>query len=67
MTSQKHFPPRTLYEALDYYAGADFINAINTAKKDSVKEVAKRMKAKGFTLTDISDITGLPIEEIETL
>ena len=28
---------------------------------------ARKMKAKGFAIADISDITGLPIEEIETL
>ncbi len=38
MTQEKPFPPRTLAEALDYYAGADYINAINTAKNEAREE-----------------------------
>jgi len=30
-------------------------------------EIARSMKAKGYALGDIADITGLTIEEIETL
>ena len=36
-------------------------------KAETNVENARKMKAKGFALADISDITGLPIEEIETL
>ena len=83
MIPQKPFPPRTLAEALDYYAGADYNNAINTAKKDAKEEGraegraegkaeanmdnARKMKADGFSAEVIAEITGLTIEEIETL
>ena len=91
MTPRKPFPPRTLAEALDYYAGADYNNAINTAKKEGKEEAraegrkegrkeglaegkaeanmdnARMMKAKGFSAEVIAEITGLTIEEIETL
>lgn len=75
MTPQKPFPPRTLAEALDYYSGADFINAINTAKMEGKaegraevkQETASKMKANGFSAEDIADVTGLPIEVIRTL
>jgi len=30
-------------------------------------EIARSMKAKGYTVGDIADIAGLTIEEIETL
>ena len=79
MTPQKHFPPRTLAEALDYYAGADFINAINTARaegraaakaelnKIANLEMARKMKADGMSAELIAKYTNLSIEEIETL
>ena len=83
MTPQKPFPPRTLAEALDYYGGADFINAINTAKMEGKaegraegraegiaevkQETASKMKAKGFSAEDIADVTGLTIEVIRAL
>ena len=73
MTQEKPFSPRILAEALDYYAGADFINAINTAKAEARAEGkteanmdnARKMKAKGYSAEDITDITGLAIEGIE--
>ena len=45
----------------------DINNAINTAKRDSVKEVAKRMKNKGYSVADISEVTGLSLDEIAAL
>ena len=79
MTPQKPFPPRTLAEALDYYAGADYNNAINTAKKEGKEEGraegkaeanmdnARKMKADGMPVELITKYTGLTIEEIEKL
>ena len=79
MTPQKPFPPRTLAEALDYYAGADYNNAINTAKKEGKEEGraegkaeanidnARKMKADGMPTELIAKYTGLTIEEIEKL
>ena len=48
MTPQKPFPPRTLAEALDYYAGADYNNAINTAKKDAKEEGRAEGRKEGL-------------------
>ena len=45
----------------------DINNAINTAKKDSVKEVAKRMKVKGYSDNEISEMTNLSLDEIAAL
>ena len=79
MIPQKPFPPRTLAEALDYYAGADYNNAINTAKKEGKEEGraegkaeanmdnARKMKADGMPTELIAKYTGLTIEEIEKL
>ena len=83
MTPQKPFPPRTLAEALDYYAGADYNNAINTAKKDAKEEGraegraegkaeanmdnARKMKGDGMPVELITKYTGLTIEQIEKL
>ncbi len=40
---------------------------IKEGKKESKIEIGLRMKAKGFSFADISDITGLSLEEIEKL
>ena len=48
MIPQKPFPPRTLAEALDYYVGADYNNAINTAKKDAKEEGRAEGRAEGL-------------------
>ena len=45
----------------------DINNAINTAKKDSMKEVAKRMKVKGYSDKEISEMTNLSLDEITAL
>ena len=49
----------------------DINNAINTAKAEAKVEanveVARKMKSKGFSVEDISEVTGLSIEEIEAL
>ena len=53
----------------------DYFNTIDFAKEEGrtegeIKknlENAKKMKDKGYPITDISDITGLPLEEIEKL
>ena len=60
----------------DYW---DYYSTMKTAHKQGVAEgmekgivqgyveTARRMKAKGFAVEDISEITGLSIEEIEAL
>ena len=49
----------------------DINNAINTAKAEAKieanVEAARKMKSKGFSVEDISEVTGLSIEEIEAL
>ena len=79
MTPQKPFPPRTLAEALDYFAGADFINAINTAraegraeaqaelKSKKKLEMARMMRADGVSTELIVKYTSLSKEDIEKL
>ncbi len=41
--------------------------AIGAARKDRAVEIARNMKAKGFSVADISDITGLSAAEIAGL
>ncbi len=36
-------------------------------RRESVLELAKAMKAKGMSITDIADITGLHVSDIEAL
>ncbi|MCM1502518.1 MAG: hypothetical protein NC115_07620, partial [Bacteroidales bacterium] len=36
-------------------------------RKERILEMAKTMKARGMSITDIADITGLHISEIEVL
>ena len=79
MTPQKPFPPRTLAEALDYFAGADFINAINTARAEGRAEaqaelnskkkleMARMMRADGVSTELIVKYTSLSKEDIEKL
>ena len=49
----------------------DINNAIATAKRDvradEKRATAKRMKAKGYAVEDIAEMTELSIEEIEKL
>lgn len=45
----------------------DNYSVLKTAEKKGVLKTARNMKAKGFSVDDIADITGLTIEEIETL
>ena len=44
----------------------DFSDTDDSIRKTNI-ENARKMKAKGFSLTDISEITGLTINEIENL
>lgn len=48
-------------------ADRDINNAINTAKADVKTELACKMKAKGYAIEDIAEITGLTPEQIEAL
>ena len=71
MTREELFPPRTLADALTYYADADFKNAISTAEAEAkievAKEIAKRMKKNGIPFDCISGVTSVPIIVIEIL
>ena len=52
-------------------AKRDWDNCINTAEEKGRAEekmnIARKMKSKGFTASDISEMTGLSDEEIKTL
>ena len=71
MTREELYPPRTLADALTYYADADLKNAINTAKAEAKVEAnveaARKMKSKGFSVEDIAEVTGLSVEETDAL
>ncbi len=53
----------------------DWKNALDYAKEEAAEEgmkrgmekVAKEMKSKGYALSEISDLTGLPIEKVQQL
>ena len=45
----------------------DLKNSLDTAVWNEDKEIARRMKAKGYAVEDIADITKLSIEDIEIL
>ena len=45
----------------------DLKNSLDTAVWNEDKEIARRMKAKGYAFEDIADITKLSIEDIEIL
>ena len=45
----------------------DLKNSLDTAVWNEDKEIARRMKAKGYAFEDIAEITKLSIEEIEIL
>ena len=83
MNNKPSFPPRTYAEARAYYAQADIHNAIQTADMEALQRgraeglaegraeeklaTAKKMKAKGYPIDDIAEMTGLSPEEIEKL
>jgi hypothetical protein len=75
MTREDLYPPRTLADALSYYANADFINALNTARAEAkaeakaeiAEEIARKMKINGFSFDNIADVTSVPIKIIEKL
>lgn len=52
-------------ESLKYYR--DLKNVVDTSRVEGIKEVAKKMKEKGMTNADISEITGLTEAEIQAL
>ena len=52
-------------ESLKHYL--DIKNVVDTSRLDGIKEVAKKMKLKGMSIEDISDLTGLSNDEIDKL
>jgi predicted transposase/invertase (TIGR01784 family) len=55
-----------LYEnSLKYYR--DIKNSLDTAREEGIKEVAFRMMERGYPLQDVSDLTGLSIENLKKL
>ena len=45
----------------------DLKNSLDTAVWKTNKEIARRMKTKGYAVEDIAEITGLTVKEIEGL
>ncbi len=52
-------------ESLKYYR--DLKNVVDTSRKEGIKEVAKKMKDKGMSNSEILELTGLDIDEIDEL
>ena len=66
------FTPEELREYEDSLkAYRDIKNSIDSARREGRAEekkvIARKMKSKGFSAADISEMTGLTDEEIETL
>ena len=66
------FTPEELREYEDSLnAYRDIKNSIDTARREGRAEekmdIARKMKSKGFTASDISEMTGLSDEEIKVL
>ena len=66
------FTPEELREYEDSLkAYRDIKNSIDSARREGRAEekkvIARKMKSKGFSTADISEMTGLTDEEIETL
>ena len=66
------FTPEELREYEDSLkAYRDIKNSIDSARREGraeeKKDIARKMKSKGFSAADISEMTGLTDEEIETL
>jgi predicted transposase/invertase (TIGR01784 family) len=66
---QRYSLPRELREIFDAHkkAKADKLAELGQARYEGKKEAARRMKAKGYDVSDIEDITGLAPAEIEKL
>jgi predicted transposase/invertase (TIGR01784 family) len=52
-------------ESLKYYR--DLKNVVDTSRAEGIKEVAKKMKEKGMSNSEISELTGLDNDEIDQL
>jgi predicted transposase/invertase (TIGR01784 family) len=52
-------------ESLKHYR--DLKNVVDTSREEGIKEVAKRMKAKGMSNSEISELTGLSENQIDEL
>jgi predicted transposase/invertase (TIGR01784 family) len=52
-------------ESLKHYR--DLKNVVDTSREEGIKEVAKRMKANGMLMSEISELTGLSENQIDEL
>ena len=52
-------------ESLKHYR--DLKNVVDTSREEGIKEVAKRMKAKGMSISEVSELTGLSENQIDEL
>jgi len=56
---------RSYEDSLKYYR--DLKNSLDTAKDEKAIEIAKNMVKKGYSLSDIVDLTGLTKQQIENI
>ena len=56
---------RSYEDSLKYYR--DLKNSLDTAKEEGKIEIAKNMIKKGFSISDIIDLTGLSKQQIENI
>ena len=56
---------RSYEDSLKYYR--DLKNSLDTAKVEGKIEIAKKMIAKGYSISDIRELTGLPEQLINEL
>lgn len=56
---------RSYEESLNVFR--DLKNSLDTAVEDNKIDIAKKMIKKGYTVSEIADLTGLPIDQIQAL
>ncbi|WMJ74061.1 hypothetical protein RCC89_12935 [Cytophagaceae bacterium ABcell3] len=52
-------------DSLKYYR--DLRNSLDTAKDEKAMEIAKKAIAKGYSIDEVMDLTGLTKEQIEQI
>lgn len=62
---ERIFQKLFISDSLKYYR--DLKNVVDTAYEKGKKEIAQKMKMKGFDIDTIIEFTGLTAEEIENL
>jgi len=50
---------------LKYYR--DLKNSLDTAKEEKAMEIAKKALAKGYSIDEVIELTGLTLEQVEKI